>query len=298
MRTRRGPELDVGPGRTADGHRVELLADLTGPDPVPGAEGVGLVRTEFLFVGRSRPPAVHEQQAAYREVLAPLVGRKVVVRTLDADTPIPYAGTGSALGVRGFRISRARPDLLRDQLEALARAAADTGAAPWVAAPMITTATEAAAFAAAVRDHGLTTAGAVVDVPAAALRAADIAAEVDFLTIGCDDLAQHTFAADRHRPDLADLTDPWQPALLDLIAGVAAIPKPVAICGEAAADPLLALVFTGMGVDTLVMPPVSLPAVRTILAAHTLSACRELAAAVRRATTPAEARAAARWLVS
>ncbi|WP_121389511.1 phosphoenolpyruvate--protein phosphotransferase [Actinokineospora cianjurensis] len=290
--------LDIGPGRTADGHRVELLANIGGPDPVPGVEGVGLVRTEFLFLGRSRPPTVREQQAAYREVLAPLVGRKVVVRTLDAgsDKPIPYAATGSALGIRGFRIARARPDLLRDQLEALARAAADTGATPWVMAPMITTATEAAAFATAAREHGLSTAGAMIEVPAAALRAGDIAAEVDFLSIGSNDLAQYTFAADRQLTDLADLLDPWQPALLDLIAHVATIPKPVSVCGEAAADPLLALVFAGMGIGALSMAPVSLPAVRTALAAHTLPQCRELAAAVRRATTPAEARATARRL--
>ncbi|MBM7770446.1 phosphoenolpyruvate-protein kinase (PTS system EI component) [Actinokineospora baliensis] len=291
--------LDVGPGRTADGYRVELLATIGGPDPVHGVEGVGLLRTEFLFLGRSRPPTVEEQRVAYREVLAPLTGRKVVVRTLDAgaDEPIPYAATGSALGVRGIRIARARPDLLRDQLEAIARAAADTGAVPWVMAPMIATPAEAAAFATAVREHGLTTAGAMVELPAAALRAADIASEVDFLSVGTNDLAQYTFAADRHRAELADLLDPWQPALLDLVAHVAAVPTHVGVCGEAAADPLLALVLTGLGVDSLSMPPASLPAVRTILAAHTLAQCQELAAAVRRATTPTEARAAARRLV-
>ncbi|GAA3003324.1 phosphoenolpyruvate--protein phosphotransferase [Actinokineospora diospyrosa] len=290
--------LDVGPGRTADGHGVELLATIGGPDPLHGVEGVGLFRTEFLFLGRSRPPTVEEQRLAYREVLAPLVGRKVVVRTLDAgsDKPIPYAATGSALGIRGIRIARARPDLLRDQLEAIARAAADTGAAPWVMAPMIATPAEAAAFAATAREHGLTTAGAMVELPAAALRAGDIASEVDFLSIGTNDLAQYAFAADRHLADLADLVDPWQPALLDLIAHVAKVPTHIGICGEAASDPLLALVFTGLGIDSLSMTPQSLPIVRTTLAAHTLAQCRELAAAVRRAKTPAEARGTARRL--
>ncbi|WP_436495415.1 phosphoenolpyruvate--protein phosphotransferase [Actinokineospora sp. HUAS TT18] len=294
----------TGPGRTKDGHPVALLANIGGPTDLPAdIEGVGLFRTEFLFLDRTEAPTVAEQRAVYREVLAPLAGRKVVVRTLDAgaDKPVPYAcpdpEDNPALGVRGLRTSWRRPELLRDQLEALALAANDTGAEPWVMAPMVATAAEAAGFAAVAREHGIGKVGVMIEVPAAALRADAVLAEVDFVSIGTNDLAQYTFAADRQLGALAELLDPWQPALLDLIAATARAGaragKPVGVCGEAASDPRLAPVLVGLGIDSLSMAPVSVADVRAALAEHTLDQCREIAAAVLAAGTAEQAREAA-----
>jgi phosphotransferase system enzyme I (PtsI) len=278
----------TGPGRTSDGHLVPLLLNVGGaPDLVDDGEGVGLFRTEFLVLGRTTAPPVAEQETAYRALFEDAGDRKVVLRTLDAgaDKPLPFLGLteeeNPALGVRGLRTARVRPEVLAEQLEAVARAASATGADVWVMAPMVATAEEAAEFAALVYKAGLPTAGVMIEVPAAALHARPILASLDFVSIGTNDLSQYTMAADRMNGDLADLLDPWQPAVLQLVATVAAagrdLDKPVGICGEAAGDPLLALVFTGMGITTLSMSAPLLPAVRASLAAHSLADCQRLA---------------------
>jgi phosphotransferase system enzyme I (PtsI) len=288
----------AGPGRTADGVPVQLLINLGGERELGlvaavDAEGVGLYRTEFLFLDRQDAPTAEEQRAAYAGVFNAFTGRKVVVRTLDAgaDKPLRFVTQphepNPALGLRGLRTSRRFPELLDTQLRAIARAAAGSGANVWVMAPMVSTAAEAAAFAAHAHSHGLPVAGAMVEVPAAALQAPAVAAECDFLSLGTNDLAQYLFAADRMASDLADLLDPWQPALLQLIrltadAGRAA-GKPVGVCGEAASDPLLALVLVGLGVTSLSMAPTSLPEVRLSLATHSLAECQALAALALRA---------------
>lgn len=278
----------TGPGRTADGHPVPLLLNVGGvADLTEDGEGVGLFRTEFLFLGRTTAPTVDEQERVYTELFAAMGERKIVVRTLDAgaDKPLPFLGLAAeenpALGVRGLRIARQHPEVLSGQLTAIARAAAATAAEVWVMAPMVATTAEAAGFADAVRAAGLRVAGAMIEVPAAALRANRLLEAVDFVSIGTNDLSQYTLAADRMNGDLADLLDPWQPAVLELVASCAdagrATHKPVGICGEAAGDPLLALVFTGMGITSLSMSAPSVPAVRAKLAAHTLAECERLA---------------------
>lgn len=288
QRRRRRLATTRGPGRTADGHPVALYGNIGSADDVDGElEGVGLFRTELLYLHRNDPPGRAEQIAAYAEVFTALPGRRVVVRTLDAgaDKPLPFLAAGEepnpALGVRGLRLARRRADVLHTQLEAIARAARDTAAEVWVMAPMVSTVAEAAWFADACRDVGLPTVGAMVEVPAAALRARALLSAVDFLSIGTNDLSQYTFAADRQCGDLADLLDPAQPALLELIASCAAAGrdagKPVGVCGEAAADPRLAPVLVGLGVTSLSMAPRAVPAVREALAAHTLADCRRLA---------------------
>ena len=149
------------------------------------------------------------------------------MRTLDAgaDKPLPFADLGPeenpALGVRGLRLSKQRPDLLESQLAALGAAAAATGVEVKVMAPMVATPDEARWFATLARAHGLSTVGVMVEVPAAALRARQILTEVDFVSLGTNDLAQYTMAADRLAGELADLLDPWQPALLDLVSATA-----------------------------------------------------------------------------
>jgi phosphotransferase system enzyme I (PtsI) len=171
--------------------------------------------------------------------------------------------------------------VLTDQLAALALAQQATGALVWVMAPMVATAAEAKWFTDLAHEHGLPVAGAMIEIPAAALRAADLLVHADFLSIGTNDLAQYTLAADRMAGELADLLDPWQPALLDLIrmtaeAGLAA-GKSVGVCGEAAASPALAPVLVGLGVTSLSMSASAVADVRDALAAVTLEECRELA---------------------
>ncbi|MER7279378.1 phosphoenolpyruvate--protein phosphotransferase [Dactylosporangium sp. NPDC000244] len=303
LRSRRA--ASQGPGRTADGHAVALLGNVgSARDLTSDAEGVGLFRTELLYLDRTDAPSEQEQVAAYSAVFAALPGKKVVVRTLDAgaDKPLPFLRMADepnpALGVRGLRVARRSPEVLATQLAAIATAAAANSAEVWVMAPMVATAAEAAAFADACRAHGLPTAGVMIEVPAAALRAPSILRDVDFLSLGTNDLSQYTFAADRMAGDLAELLDPWQPALIALIAACAAAGleagKPVGVCGESAADPDFALVLTGLGISSLSMAPRSIPAVRESLAAHTLEECRQIAKAALAADTPEAARAAVR----
>ena len=298
-----------GPGRTRDGLEIALLANIGGVEDavLAGAqdlEGVGLFRTEFVFLSSETAPTVAEQTELYRRVFEPFGGRRVVVRTLDAgaDKPLKFADLGPeenpALGRRGLRLSAERPELLDAQLEALAAAAKQTGADVRVMAPMVATVEEAAWFARRVYENGLQKAGVMIEVPAAALRASHVLGAVDFGSLGTNDLAQYTMAADRMQGELADLLDPWQPAVLDVIAaaadGARAAGKPIGVCGESAGDPLLALVLVGLGVNSLSMAPGKVPAVRVALAHHTQLDCQRLANAAREAATAVEARNAVR----
>ncbi|PWJ50214.1 phosphoenolpyruvate--protein phosphotransferase [Quadrisphaera granulorum] len=302
----------TGPGATADGHTVDVLANVQDgagarKAAATGAQGVGLFRTELCFLDADSEPSVAEQARIYGEVFAAFAGReggsKVVLRTLDAgsDKPLKFATApdeeNPALGVRGLRIAWGQPGILDRQLDAIALAAEQTGTSPWVMAPMVATAAEARDFATKVRARGLT-AGVMIEIPAAALHAERILREVDFLSIGTNDLCQYTLAADRLSADLAHLNDPWQPALLQLVAmtaaaGVAA-GKPVGVCGEAAADPLLGAVLAGMGVTSLSCAASAISAVGARLAQVELAACQKAARAAVAADDPAAARAAAR----
>ncbi|MEO7373422.1 MAG: phosphoenolpyruvate--protein phosphotransferase, partial [Terrimesophilobacter sp.] len=274
----RRPVLE--PGSTADGHPVPLLANIGSADTVAtalaeGAEGIGLFRTEFGFLGRTEAPTVPEQIAAYRKVFAAFAGKKVVVRTLDAgaDKPLPFVTDQSepnpALGVRGYRTAAGHPQVLADQLAAIAAAADAEQARVQVMAPMIATAEEAAEFATLCHGHGIAVVGVMVEIPAAAIIAREIFAEVDFVSLGTNDLTQYTMAADRTLGALGALGDPWQPSVLRLIRMVCegAGGKPVGVCGEAAADPLLAVVLVGLGVSSLSMSPRSRGPVATALKA-------------------------------
>ncbi|MEE6280472.1 phosphoenolpyruvate--protein phosphotransferase [Georgenia sunbinii] len=302
-----------GPGRTSDGVPVALLANIGGvADAVDAGardlEGVGLFRTEFVYLSATRAPTVAEQVEIYRGVFEPFEGRRVVVRTLDAgaDKPLAFADLGPeenpALGRRGLRLSAERPDLLDAQLEALAVAAKETGADVRVMAPMVATAEEAAWFARRVRENGLPKAGVMIEVPGAALRAEHVLADLDFASLGTNDLAQYTMAADRMQGELSDLLDPWQPAVLDVVAAACAgarrVDRPIGVCGESAGDPLLALVLVGLGVTSLSMAPSKVPAVRLALALHTLPECQALARAARAARTAVDALEAVRGRAS
>jgi phosphoenolpyruvate-protein phosphotransferase len=296
----------AAPGRTRDGHPVALLAnigDARGARAAAeaGAEGVGLFRSEFLFLDRTDAPGRVEQVEAYRAVFAAFPGRKVVVRTLDAgaDKPLPFLAAepeeNPALGVRGLRTARRRPEVLDEQLAAIAEAAAAETADVQVMAPMVATLDEARDVVARCRAAGLPSAGIMIETPAAALRADDLLGAVDFVSIGTNDLTQYTMAADRMIGELADLNDPWQPAVLRLVAEVgeagARTGTPVGVCGEAAADPALAVVYVGLGVGSLSMTARSMPAVAELLGTLTREDCARLAAIALAAPTAAEARA-------
>ncbi|MGZ0711464.1 phosphoenolpyruvate--protein phosphotransferase (plasmid) [Coraliomargarita sp. W4R53] len=295
-------------GALSDGTPVPLLANLGNPagaaDAVAlGAEGVGLFRTEFLFLSSPQAPTVEQQRASYIELLGAFPGKKVVVRALDAgaDKPLAFLNDSHeenpALGLRGIRSLRASEDILREQLTALAEADAATDADLWVMAPMVATVEEAAYFTEIARDYGIKTAGVMVEVPSAALLADRVLAVSDFASIGTNDLTQYTLAADRMLGSVAGYQDPWHPAVLRLIREVGdagrTLGKPVGICGEAAADPLLAVVLVGLGATSLSMAPTALADVRAILLTHSFDDARFIAEAALAADGAASARTAA-----
>ncbi|MDD7384055.1 MAG: phosphoenolpyruvate--protein phosphotransferase [Actinomycetaceae bacterium] len=281
-----------GPGTTADGHEVELLANIGTPDDARAAAkldvaGIGLFRTEFLYLGRSSAPSEEEQYTTYLSVFKVMEPRKVVVRTLDAgaDKPLAFADLGKeanpALGKRGYRLAERIPDLLNTQLKALARAQAETSAPVWVMAPMIATQEEADNFVTAAHDAGLAHAGVMVEVPAAAIEARHVLKNADFASLGTNDLAQYTMASDRLDGELASLLDPWQPGVLNMVAracqGAQDTNTHLGVCGESGGDPLLALVLVGLGVQSLSMAPTKIPAVREALKMHSMAELTYLA---------------------
>ncbi|WP_404443479.1 phosphoenolpyruvate--protein phosphotransferase [Microbacterium marinum] len=301
-------DAPITPGALADGTAVPLLANLGKPADAAkavelGAEGVGLFRTEFLFLSSSQAPTVEEQTTAYAELLAAFPGKKVVVRTLDAgaDKPLAFLNDAHeenpALGLRGLRALRASEDILREQLTALANADAATDADLWVMAPMVSTVEETEYFVTIAKEYGIKTAGVMVEVPSSALLADKVLAHADFASIGTNDLTQYTLAADRLLGSVASFQDPWHPAVLQLVKstgdGGAKHVKPVGICGEAAADPLLAVVLVGLGATTLSMAPTALADVRATLLNHSLDDAKRIAEAALAASDAASARAAA-----
>lgn len=297
----------TGPGRMADGHAVALLANVGSSTSASSAvdahaEGVGLFRTEFLFLDNETAPTVEAQQAEYTAVFEKFPDQKVVVRVLDAgaDKPLPFLTDDNeenpALGRRGIRALFAHEEILRDQLTAIARAAATSRAHVWVMAPMIATVEETERFVELCREVGITNAGVMIEVPSSALLADRILEIADFVSIGTNDLTQYTVAADRLLGTVANLQDPWNPAVLRLIGEVGRAGekagKPVGVCGEAAADPALAVVLIGLGVTSLSMSAIALGDVRAEISRYTLSEARELAERALSARNAAEARAA------
>ena len=308
-----GPATVTGPVTTADGHRVAVFANIAETKDAEraaavGAEGVGLLRTELTFLSAATEPTPQDQRAGYAATMAPLRGRPVTARTLDAgaDKPVPFLHVAPepnpALGVRGQRLFDGsvpdRDGVLDRQLAALVGGAADAVVRLKVMAPMIATAAEASRFVARARAAGVDEVGVMIEVPAAVLGARELLAEVDFVSVGTNDLTQYLFAADRQSGPLAALNDPWQPALLrllDQLCREAALSAThVGVCGEAAADPDLAVVLVGLGVSSLSASPAALPAVAARIAAVDLDACRRAAGAALASPDAASAREAAR----
>jgi phosphocarrier protein FPr/phosphocarrier protein len=300
------------PCRMADGTRIEIFANLasaaeTRRAVAAGAEGCGLLRTEFLFHDRPAPPTEEEQRAAYAEVAAALEGRPLIVRTLDAggDKPLAYlslpAEENPALGLRGVRLALVRPELLETQLRAILRAAAAGDLRIMV--PMIVDVGELrsvrAALDAAAADLGVDPVplGVMVETPAAALLAASLAAEADFLSIGTNDLSQYALAADRGNPATAPRLDALHPAVLRLIAavgeGARGHGKWFGICGGVASDPLAAAILIGLGATELSAAPAAIPALKATVRRLSLDACKSLARKVLEAESAEAVRAMA-----
>lgn len=284
------------PAVTTDGWRVEVAANIGGladakQAAASGAEGVGLLRTEFLFLERTTAPSEDEQFAVYRDIAQALQGRPVIVRTLDigGDKPLPYlnlpAEDNPFLGERGLRLCLAHPELLRQQLRAILRAAS---AGPLrIMFPMVSDLEELRTARAMLEElraelgAPAVEIGIMVEVPSAALMADMLAPEVDFFSIGTNDLTQYTMAMDRTHPTLAAKADGLHPAVLRLIARTAeaahAAGKWVGVCGELGADPLALPILVGLGVDELSVSVPAIPTVKAQIRSLTHAECKQRA---------------------
>jgi len=304
--------LAAQPARTTDGIAVEVAANIGSLSDAEqarsaGADTAGLVRTEFLFMGRVDAPDVDEQEAAYRAVADALGGRRITLRTLDVggDKPLSYLPSpheaNPFLGLRGIRLSLSRPELFRDQLTAICRVARDTPVS--VMFPMVSTVDElmaafgvleeAVAATGGRRPSGLRV-GIMVEVPAAALKAGSFVPYVDFFSIGTNDLTQYTLAAERGSDAVARLADPLDPAVLRLIDGVchaASGRVEVAVCGEAAADEAAVPLLLGLGVRKLSVVPAAVPLVKQAVRRLDADAAARLAVQALDAPGPNEVRA-------
>jgi phosphocarrier protein FPr/phosphocarrier protein len=305
-------------GRTADGTRIEVLANVGSVAEAEaairnGAEGCGLLRTEFLFLERQSPPDEAEQTAEYQRIATALGGKALTLRTLDigGDKPIPYLPLphedNPALGLRGVRTSLWRPDLLRVQLRAALAIQPETQAR--VLLPMITDPAEIRTVRSMLdeerRGMGRATpieVGVMIETPAAALMADRIAAVADFLSIGTNDLTQYTLAMDRGHPELASRLDALHPAVLRLIARTTAAAlshgRRVAVCGGLASDPTAAPILIGLGVHELSVVPSFIPQLKTLISGLSLDTCRELARQALELETAEAVRALALRMVS
>ena len=295
---RRTAELAAArePACTSDGAAIPVLANLARVGDAAaardaGAEGCGLLRTEFLFVDRTTPPGEDEQAACYQAIADGLGGRPLVIRTLDAggDKPLPYLPApreaNPALGVRGVRLALRHPELLRSQLRAILRVR--PAGVCRVLLPMIASPDEVRAMLGMLEDErrALDAApvalGAMIELPAAALTAEVLARDAAFLSIGTNDLAQYALAIDRGHPDLAAALTVLHPGVLRLIAstvtGARVHRRPVSVCGGAAGDPFALPLLLGLGVDTLSVAPALVPRTKALVRGLSLARCRDVA---------------------
>ncbi|MGF1520209.1 MAG: phosphoenolpyruvate--protein phosphotransferase [Nodosilinea sp.] len=298
------------PAITTDGHRIEVVANIGGPAEAAqaiqaGAEGVGLVRTEFLFLNRSAPPSEDEQYEALRQMTQALNGLPLIVRTLDigGDKHVPYlnqpAEDNPFLGIRGVRLCLERTDLFETQLRAILRAA--RGGYIRIMFPMIATLEDIRAAKTvlesvrAATDGPPVEIGMMVEVPSAVLMAAEFAQEVDFFSVGTNDLTQYLLAMDRGHPTLAKQADALHPAVLRAIAqtvqGAKLSGKWVGVCGGLAGDAQGAAILAGLGVKELSMDIPSIPKVKARLRGASMKQMQRLAQKALACRTAEEVRA-------
>ncbi|MHB8294877.1 MAG: phosphoenolpyruvate--protein phosphotransferase [Acidimicrobiales bacterium] len=299
---------------TTDGVQIGVGANVASAEDAfqavrHGADGVGLLRTELLFLDRTDPPTEEEQLAANLSIAEALEGRRLTVRTLDigGDKPVEYMPVpheaNPFLGLRGLRLSLRHPELFSQQLRALLRCAMRHPVT--VLFPMVTTVDELRAalalLAEAATDVGCAPGalpaglevGAMAEVPAMALRASAAVRLLDVISIGTNDLTQYTLAAERDNPDVAALADPLDPAVLRLIAGITAAATDqatVAVCGEIAADPAATAILIGLGVTELSMSPRAIPEVKDAIRSLSSVDARSLATSALRCDSAAGVR--------
>jgi phosphoenolpyruvate-protein phosphotransferase len=300
------------PLATADGHRVLCAANVGHPDEVgaafaAGAEGIGLFRTEFAFAARTSAPTEEEQAEAYARVLRAAGAAPVVFRLADigGDKPLPYVRippeANPFLGVRAIRLADTEPELFATQLRAILRASERASRSASIMAPMVADAADVArvrsllqAARAAVPGAPGPRLGIMVEIPSATLLAEQLAARVDFMSIGTNDLTQYLLAADRTNASLAARQDPLHPGVIRAIAAVvegAAGRCEIAVCGEMAGDPAGALLLVGLGVDELSMDPTSFGSVKRALAGRSRAQLVTVARQARLLTSADEVRA-------
>lgn len=289
------------PSQTKDGAALEICANIGTPQEAQqamkyGADGVGLFRSEFLFMDRDALPTEDEQFEAYRMAAQTMAGKPLIIRTLDVggDKKLPTLELphedNPFLGFRAIRMTLSHPEIFRPQLRAILRAAAYGDVR--VMFPMIGSMDQLREAKALLREQeqtlqaegvptGPVKVGMMVEIPAAAVLAEEFAKEVDFFSIGTNDLTQYTLAVERGNAAVAHLYAPEHPAVLRLIAMTAQAAAerhiPCGMCGEAAGDPKLAPAFVGMGVNELSMSPRRVPAVRKLLSGLTMDECRQAA---------------------
>ena len=266
------------------------------------ANGVGLFRTELLYLSETTMPSVTKQARSYAEILRAAPEGPIVVRTIDAgsDKPVPFLdmphGDNPASGLRGFQISKAHRQFLIAQLESIEAARKETGREVWVMAPMIATASEAIEFAQLARSAGEYKVGIMVETPSIAMSIADLAGKLEFISVGTNDLSQYLFAADRMNAGQGALLNPWQPELVRLLKTIASESEKAGItsgvCGESASDPAFAIVLAGLGFNSVSASSSQVGAVRSALSAVTLEQAHEVAQVALAATTADQCKSA------
>ncbi|WP_376796296.1 phosphoenolpyruvate--protein phosphotransferase [Thermogemmatispora sp.] len=319
QQARQAAMASLQPACTRDGRCYPVRANLQAPEEIAdvrafGAEGIGLLRTEFLFLNRGEAPSEEEQLAVYRAIIEAIQPAPVVFRTFDigGDKPVPYLSlppeTNPFLGVRGLRLGLRHSELLRTQLRALLRAGAERELR--ILFPMVSSYEEVEALRrlleglqAELRQQGQALArrvelGIMIEVPAAALLADALAEAVDFLSLGTNDLTQYTLAADRTNEGTAPLADPLHPAVLRLLQLTVEAAhrhrRRVEICGELASEPLALPLLLGLGIDELSMVPRAVPQAKQVIRRCSLSEAQQLAQQALRLRTAAEVRACLR----
>jgi phosphotransferase system enzyme I (PtsI) len=267
------------------------------------ADGVGLFRTELLYLSSSIEPSIEQQAKSYTEILKAAPAGPIVVRTIDAgsDKPVPFlnmpAEENPSLGVRGYRLLANHREFVEGQLKALELAREESGREVWVMAPMVSTLEEARTFAELARGIGKYKVGIMIETPSIALVVDQLAGVVDFVSVGTNDLSQYLFAADRMNPSLGALLNHWQPALIKSLDRIASDAKKAGIysgvCGESASDPAFAILLAGLGFDSVSVSRSQVDAVHNALSSLELADAQNISKAVLQATSAEQAKAIA-----
>ena len=267
------------------------------------ADGVGLFRTELLYLSSSAEPSIEQQAKSYTEILEAAPAGPIVVRTIDAgsDKPVPFlnmpAEENPSLGVRGYRLIANHREFVEGQLKALELARRASGREVWVMAPMIATIEEARTFAELARGIGEYKVGVMIETPSIALLIDQLAGVLDFVSVGTNDLSQYLFAADRMNPSLGALLNHWQPALIKSLARIASDAKQAGlssgVCGESASDPAFAILLAGLGFDSVSVSRSQVDAVHNALSSLEFPDAQKVAQEVLQATSAEEAKATA-----